>query len=89
MQSNNATQQASFIQGLDDEKQLIEQIEKCISEQVAQYPQVIFAKLEHNRFGIILPENVAQSLIVAEQLACSLDKKSSRLTVQVTTLNCT
>ena len=67
---------------------LIEQVEQCISEQITQYPQTIFAKLAHNRFGIILPENVAQSLIIAEQLACSLDKKSSRLKVQVTILNC-
>ena len=72
---NNATQVACFLQGFVTEKQLIEQIEQCISEQVAQYPQAIFAKLEHNRFGIILPENTAQSLIIAEQLAYSLDTK--------------
>ncbi|MDT8426164.1 MAG: EAL domain-containing protein [Methyloprofundus sp.] len=72
---NNATQVASFIQGFEAEQQLVARIEDFIAQQVAQYSQSVFAKLEHNRFAIVIPENTQQSLRIAEHLASALDQE--------------
>ena len=75
MEINNATQVASFLQGFAAEQQLISQIEQFIAQQVAHYPHAIFAKLEHNRFGLIFPKTAAESVVIAEQLVDTLDKQ--------------
>ncbi len=73
---NNATQVASFLQGFAAEQQLISQVEQFIAQEIAHYPQAIFGKLEHNRFGLIMPETAAESVVIAEQLVDTLDKQS-------------
>ena len=73
---NNATQVASFLQGFAAEQQLISQVEQFIAQEIAHYPQAIFGKLEHNRFGLIMPKTTAESAVIAEQLVDTLDKQS-------------
>jgi len=70
---NNATQVASFIQGFAAEKQLVTQIEEHITQLVAQYANMVFAKLEHNRFAFIVPDTPENSVLIAQQLASALD----------------
>ncbi|NOQ17542.1 MAG: EAL domain-containing protein [Methyloprofundus sp.] len=72
---NNATQVASFIQGFNAEQQLIEKIEQLVLAQVTQCPNAIFCKLDHNRFAIMLPKNIAASELFANRLASTIDKE--------------
>jgi len=72
---NNATQVASFIQGFAAEKQLVMQIEKHIMQLVEQYTNMVFAKLEHNRFAFIILDTVENSILIAQQIASGLDAK--------------
>lgn len=72
---NNATQVASFIQGFAAEQQLVIQIEQFIAQQVEQHIGIIFAKLEHNRFGFIVLRASAESVLIAQQLASALDAR--------------
>ncbi len=76
---NNATQVASFLQGFSAEQQLISQVEQFIAREVGHYPQALFAKLEHNRFGLMLPKNTSESVVIAEQLVDALDKESIKV----------
>ncbi len=72
---NNATQVASFIQGFNAEQQLIEKIEQFVVAQVIQCPKAIFCKLDHNRFAIMFPKDLATSELLANRLASTLDKE--------------
>jgi len=72
---NNATQVASFLQGFAAEQQLISEVEQFIAREVLEYSGTIFAKLEHNRFGLVIAKSAAESLVIAEQLVYALDKE--------------
>ncbi len=72
---NSATQVASFIQGFAAEKQLVIQIEQFIVQQLEQHIGIVFAKLEHNRFGFIVLRTPEESILIAQQIASALDAK--------------
>jgi GGDEF domain-containing protein len=72
---NHATQVISLIQGLEAEESLIKSVEKFIVNSVSQYRGSQIGRIESNRFGIILPLSVEDSLDLAHHLTRKLDQQ--------------
>lgn len=72
---NHATQVISLIQGLEAEESLIQSVEKFIVNSVSQYQDSQIGRIESNRFGIILPLPVEDSLDLAHHLTRKLDQQ--------------
>ncbi len=84
---NHATQVISLIQGLEAEESLIQSVEKFIVNSVSQYQDSQIGRIESNRFGIILPLPVEDSLDLAHHLTRKLDQQPVTLTAAHITPN--
>ena len=77
---NHSTQVISLIQGLEAEESLILSIEQFIVNSVTPYKDTVVGRVESNRFGIILPLSIEDSLDLAHQLTRRLDQQSTKIT---------
>ncbi len=80
---NHSTQVISLMQGLEAEESLILSIEQFIIDSIAPYKNTIVGRIESNRFGIILPLSIEDSLDLAHQLTRRLDQQSTKITGEI------
>ncbi len=76
---NHSTQVISLMQGLEAEESLILSIEQFIVNSIAPYKDTVVGRVESNRFGIILPLSIENSLDLAHQLTRKLDRQPTRI----------
>jgi len=77
---NHATQVISLMQGLEAEENLVLSIEQFIINSIAPHKNTAVGRIESNRFGVILPLSIEDSLDLAHQLTRRLDRQPTKIT---------